>query len=44
MDCVKPKEVFFNYINNNISNRICVDDQTFNNIETNILTALAFDP
>ena len=44
MDCVKPKEVYFNYINNNINKRICEDDQTFNNIETNILTTLAFEP
>ena len=45
VDCVKKKEVYFNYINNNnIIERICKEDQTFKNIETNILTTLAFDP
>ena len=44
MDCTKKKEVYYTYINNNIIKRVCEEDQTFNNIETNILTDLAFEP
>ena len=41
IDCVKTKDVFYNYIKNNIDKEY--EDQTFFNIETNILTELTYD-